>query len=270
MEPQVPAGAPPDCRPVCKPCTPSCTHPREALPGQPPSQITARPPANLPNPGTGAPPLTPSCQAPAHPPGAHNPTCKGPVQPASPLPPASPTGRSYYTPGAGPATLARRGPGHTHGRPRDLAGRGEGAGLGRRGRRRPLPPLPRQPPPSPFPPEDLRPRRPAGKTPRAGPSRPEQLLRSREPSATSPCLGASSAALVGRVPQEPMAAACAGDARQLDWESEAGGQHRGPKVSPLAGASRAQPSAAAARLRTERAAGEGGAANERLRSLARP
>lgn len=67
-----------------------------------------------------------------------------------------------------------------------------------------------------------------------------------------------------------MAAACAGDARQLDWESEAGGQHRGPEVSPLAGASRAQPSAAAARLRTERAAGEGGAANERLRSLARP
>lgn len=44
LEPQVPAGAPPDCRPVCKPCTPSCTHPREALPGQPPSQITAPPP----------------------------------------------------------------------------------------------------------------------------------------------------------------------------------------------------------------------------------
>lgn len=253
----------------------SRVHLHARIPGRPCQashhpRLQLAPRATPPNPGTGAPPLTRSCQAPAHPPGAHNPTCKGPVQPASPLPRATPTGRSDYTPGAGPATLARRGPGHTHGRPRDLAGRGEGAGLGRRGRRRPLPPLPRQLPPSPFPPEDLRPRRPAGTTPRTGPSRSEQPLRSREPSSTSPRLGASSAGQVGRVPQEPMAAACAGDARQPDWESEAGRQHRGPEVWPLAGASRAQPSAAAARLRTERAAGEGGAANARLSSLARP
>lgn len=117
---------------------PVCMHPQR--PGQANHPPRSQPPAQ----GTDASP-TRWCQAPAHPPGSHNPTCKRPVHPLS-LSPGHPHRQVRLQSRRGPATLARRGPRHTHGRPRDPAGRGGGAGRDGLGGGRPLPPWPGRPP----------------------------------------------------------------------------------------------------------------------------
>lgn len=76
LEPQVPVGDPPDCPPVHK----ACVHLQACIP-----KGLARP-ATIPDHSYRhrarlTPPLARQCQAPAHPPGAHNPTCKRPVHP---------------------------------------------------------------------------------------------------------------------------------------------------------------------------------------------
>lgn len=97
LEPQVPVGDPPDCPPVHK----ACVHLQACIP-----KGLARP-ATIPDHSYRhrarlTPPLARQCQAPAHPPGAHNPTCKRACPSASPLPQPPPR--------AGPITLQARAP----------------------------------------------------------------------------------------------------------------------------------------------------------------
>lgn len=130
------------------------------------------------------PPLTRRCQAPAHPPGAHNPTCKEPVHP----PPLSPC----HPPRAGPITLQARAPprwrGGGQGTPTgDPAGWAGGAGRdGRAGGCY----LPAQPGllPSPLSYPGIRGQRDPQGTPRTGLSKTEQppAFRSPQPPPSGP------------------------------------------------------------------------------------
>lgn len=163
--------------------------------------------------------------------------------------------------------MARRGPGHTHGRPRDLAGQAGGAGRPWRGRPTSLPSGARPATLVPSPTGDPRPRRPIGR-PQNGP-----LQNGAAPPAPG-ALGRPPQGLQRRASGRGTSGAHGGGAGGRC--SAAGLCGRGKRTAPqprrlaAAGASGAQRSAAAARLRTERAAGEGGAANPRLRSPARP
>lgn len=226
-----------------------------ALAGQPPSQITA------PN-KQGCLPHSLGGARRQHTHRAHNPTCKEAAHPpaGSPGSPGHPHGRSDYTPGAGAATLAKRGPGHTHGRPTTPQG-GQGPQvrtceaadapclLSQAGRLRSEDPrstnVTRGVPPARASPK---------------PSGPRPLEPTAEPLRTSGPRPAR------RVPQEPMAAAaCAGGRRT----ARVGRRRAAPQPRSLvaaARASRAPRSAAAVRMRAERASGEGGAASAGLRS----
>lgn len=240
-------------------------HPQR--PGQANHPPRSQPPAQ----GTEASP-TRWCQAPAHPPGSHNPPCKGPVHPPS-LSPGHPHREVQLHSRRGPATSARRGPRHTHGRPRDPAGQRRGTGRDRLGGGRPLPPPPgrtpsclprlgtcgqRDPwgtPPPRGPPQNgaaPRPRKPAAAPLRAPGARPAGL-------GTSRAHGGGGGG--GGVCGQRAAAGLCGRGGQAAPQ---------PRCFAAAGGSRAQRSAAAARLRTEHASGEGGATSARLRSPAWP
>ena len=147
------------------------------------------------------PPLTRLYQAPAHPPDAHHPTCKGPVHPL-PLSPGHPHGQVRLHSRRGPRHAGEEGAAHTHGQP--ATSQGGDRAQGETGGAADAPSLPARP--ATFvrsPPGDPRPMRPAGRPP-SGPLQTGQPRRPRKPSAAP--LGASSAGPVGRVPQEPMAA----------------------------------------------------------------
>lgn len=154
----------------------------EASPGQPPCQITATRTRH----GRLLHTLGGARRQHTH--RAHTiPLAKEPVHPP-PLSPATPTGRSDYTPDAGAATLAGKGPGHTHGRPRDPAGRTGGAGRDRRDGRGggcSLLAPPSRPPLRPFPARESAVNAPLGAPPaRASPKRsspPPSGARSRPP-----------------------------------------------------------------------------------------
>ena len=199
-----------------------------------------------------------------------NPTCKGPVRRPS-LSPRHPHRQVRLHSRRGPATLARRGPRHTHGQPGDPAGRGGGAGRDGLGGGRPLPRRPGRPPSClPRPPGTCDQRDPWG-APRAGLSKTEQPpppgVRSHPPpwglGARPARLGTSGAHGCG-------GGGVCGRRAAAGLSGRDGRAAPQPRCLAAAGGSRAQRSAAAARLRAEHASGEGGAANSPLRSPARP
>lgn len=205
----------------------------KAPPSQPPSQITATlPDHSHPHKARMPPAFTWWCQAPAHPPGADNPTCKEPLHPP-PLSPSHPHGQVRLH-----SRRGRRHAGEEGARAHlPAAPRPRRAGRGRRaepaGRRR-LPPCSARPAAFvPLPPGNPRSTRPAGRPPH-GPLQNGSVPRPRELAAAS--LRASGTKLAKWVPQEPMAAAeavaCAGESRRSDSAGGAGGRRRNPGISP--------------------------------------
>lgn len=181
-----------------------------------------------------------------------------------PSPPATPTGRSDYTPGEG----LPRWPGGAVPRPR-RAGRGGGTGWA--GRRTPPASSAWPAPLEPSPPGDPGPTRPAGRPPR----RPLQPRAAPAPGSRSrPPHGLRREPGRARYLRSPWRRRRRRRVRTARGGDSAGGADGRaapqPRCLAAAGGSGAQRSAAAARLRTEHASGRGGAASAPLRSPARP